>query len=327
MMPAAYAAMSFAAMLLPPVVIRDLVWGGILALDALDVPHGGFAWLADPAARLAAARGFNAVAIVAGILLTVIGYLQARRPPRTLCMNVPFPGLHPDLEGFRIVLIADLHAGTSIRRGRIESIARLARGLKPDLVAVAGDLADGHVRDVLPNLAPLRRLQAPLGTFFVTGNHDYYWDPAGWIKGARSLGMTPLENEARVLRRGRARLVVGGVPDPTGADFGSAPRPSPAAAFRGTPRRAFRLLLAHQPELADAGARAGADLIVSGHTHGGQLMPWALIARRVHRCVAGLCRIGHTWLFVTTGVNYWGAPNRLGVPTEIACLVLTRTER
>jgi hypothetical protein len=324
MMPAAYAVMSFAAMLLPPVIVRDLVWGGLLAVDAFAPARGGLAWLADPAARFAAARAFNAVALVAGVLLTVLGYLQARRLPRTLCVTIPIPGLHPDLEGFRIVLLADLHAGATIRRDRIEAIAGLARGLKPDLVAVAGDLADGHVRDVLPLLAPLRRVRAPLGTFFVTGNHDYYWDPAGWLKGARSLGMTPLVNEARVLARKRARLVVAGVPDPTGAEFGVAPRPSPAHAFRGMPRRAFRLLLAHQPELADAGARAGADLIVSGHTHGGQLMPWALIARRVHRCVAGLCRVDHSWLFVTTGANYWGAPNRLGVPTEVVLLTLSR---
>jgi len=314
MMPAAYTAMSFAAMLLPPVVLRDLVWGLGLALGAWP----------DPAVRLAWARGLNAAALAAGFLLTVIGYVQARRPPRTLCRTIPYPGLHPDLEGFRIVLIADLHAGATIRRGRIESIARLAQGLKPDLVAVAGDLAYGHVREVLPNLAPLRRLHAPLGTYFVTGNHDYYWDPEGWLKASRSLGMIPLTNESRVLRRGRARIVVGGVPDPTGSEFGVAPRPSATAAFAGTPRLAFRLLLAHQPEAADAGERAGADLIVSGHTHGGQLLPWALIARRVHRCVAGLCRVGHAWLFVTTGANYWGAPNRLGVPTEIACLILTR---
>ena len=314
MMPAAYTAMSFAAMLLPPVVLRDLVWGAGVALGAWP----------DPAVRLAWARDLNAAALFTGVALTVLGYLQARRPPRSLCVAVPFPGLHPNLEGFRIVLIADLHAGATIRKGRIESIARLAQGLKPDLVAVAGDLADGHVRDVLPNLAPLRHLRAPLGVFFVTGNHDYYWDPAGWLRAARTLGMIPLTNESRVLRRGSARLVVGGVPDPTGAEFGVAPRPSASHAFQGTPRRAFRLLLAHQPELADAGARAGADLIVSGHTHGGQLLPWALIARRVHRCVAGLCRVDRSWLFVTTGANYWGAPNRLGVPTEIACLILTR---
>lgn len=314
MMPVAFTAMSFAAMLLPPVLVRDLAWGAALACGAFP----------DPAVRHAWAHGLNLAALAAGVILTFAGWVEARRLPRVVRVRVPVAGLHPDLEGFRIGLVADLHAGASVRRSRIEAIVRLVKGTRPDLIAVAGDLADGHVRDVLPLLAPLRRLRPPLGTFYVTGNHDYYWDPAGWLRGVRALGMLPLMNEHRVLPHRRARLVVAGVPDPTGAELGAAPRPSGPLAFRGAPRRAFRLLLAHQPELADAAVRAGADLVVSGHTHGGQLYPWALIAHRVHRCVAGLCRVGHGWLFVTTGANYWGTPNRLGVPTEVVCLTLSR---
>lgn len=261
--------------------------------------------------RLADARP----AILGGAaLMTLVGVIQARHP-RVVRVAVPIPGLPADLAGLRIVQLSDLHVGPTIRRRFVDWVVDATNALAPDLVAVTGDVADGMVADLRDHVAPLARLRAPLGRFFVTGNHEYYWDPRGWTQELERLGLTPLANEHRLLLRGSARLLVAGVTDHS-ADA------DPYAAVAGAPESDVRILLAHQPRSAHTARAAGFDLQLSGHTHGGQFFPFNLLVRLFQPFVAGLHRLEEMWLYVSRGTGYWGPPLRLGAPSEITLLKL-----
>jgi predicted MPP superfamily phosphohydrolase len=248
----------------------------------------------------------------------------AQSAPQTSEVRIPIAGLHPDLEGFRIVQVTDLHIGPTIKRDYAASVARAANALRPDLLAVTGDLADGQVAQVRGDVAPLRELAAPHGVFFVTGNHEYYYDPAGWLDVVRSFGWTPLLNEHRVIRRGAGTILLAGVTDYRAARYDASHATDPAGARAGAPPHDVSILLAHQPRSIFEASKARYDLQISGHTHGGQYFPASLLIHLFEPYVSGLHLHDATWIYVSRGAGYWGPPRRFGVPKEITAIVLTR---
>ena len=270
------------------------------------------------AAHEAVAQDGVPVVLAASLLAMLIGALTALRGPRVEEVVVRVPGLHPDLEGLRIVQISDLHVGRNIRRTYVERVVERAQGLAPDLVALTGDMVDGTVERLAPDVAPLAALAADRRAFFVLGNPDCYSGAHEWIAHFRRMGVQVLLNEHTVLRKGAATLVVGGVVDPAYRDAG------PQISLDDAPNADFRLLLAHNPKLAPLGARAGFDLQLSGHTHAGQFFPWTLAVRLVHAPhVAGLSREGDMWVYVSAGTGTWGPPVRFGTSPEITLIKLT----
>jgi uncharacterized protein len=264
-----------------------------------------------------------ATAGVAG-LISAAGLVQALAGARLREVEVKVEGLPEGLDGLRIAQISDLHVGPTIRRAQVGAVVDRVLAAQPDLVAVTGDLADGEAAKLSRQVSPLARLQAPLGVYYVTGNHEYYWDAPSWLAKAHQLGMTPLVNEGIVVERGGAKLLVAGVPDESGGHFvrGHFPDHRAAAAGPGD----FKLLLAHRPDGVPAAERAGFGLQLSGHTHGGQFFPASLFIGLFHRHTRGLSRHGRMWVHVNPGTGYWGPPHRLGVPAEITVLTLRRAE-
>jgi predicted MPP superfamily phosphohydrolase len=280
-----------------------------------DVLHAR-AWLG--------AGGFS-VAVVGGALVVLaVGLWRARRPAAVRVVDVPITGLPSDLEGFRIVQLSDLHVGPTLKRDFVQRVVNTANGLDPHLIALTGDVADGFPPALRDDVAPLAGLRAPHGKYFVTGNHEYYWDAAAWLRELERLGFNPLVNAHRVIHHGTARLVVAGVTDLSASPGVSGHRSDPAAAVAGAPESDVRVLLAHQPKSAFAARAAGYDLQLSGHTHGGQYFPFTLLVRLFQPFVAGLHRLEAMWLYVSRGTGYWGPPLRLGAPAEITLIQLTR---
>jgi hypothetical protein len=292
-----YATMSIFSMLLVLVATSDLIR---LALRIVSATVSG--------------RTMSFVTLATAAVLTFVGFLQARRP-RVVSLQVPVADA--DLHGYRIVQWSDVHIGPTIQRCFVESLVRRTNALNADAIVITGDLIDGHVGDLHDAVAPLRDLRARDGVFVVTGNHEYYWRAGDWVKEFARLGMTFLKNEHRVVRDG---LVIAGVTDPAGRDTHKSDL---TAALAGAPRDAFRVLLAHRPQVAQAASLNGVNLQLSGHTHGGQFFPFNLLIRWFQPVVAGLHRIGDTLLYVSRGTGYWGPPSRLGVGGEITVIELT----
>lgn len=262
----------------------------------------------------------SAVAVpLLAALATFVGFIDARRRPRVVDVEVPLPGLPPALHGFTIAQISDVHIGPTIKRDFLRAIVEIVNSLHADLVAVTGDLVDGSVEKLAVHVEPLAQLRARHGAYFVTGNHEYYSGAPAWVAELRRLGLHVLLNEHVLLRHEGASLLLAGVTDYSAHRFDPAQRSDPQAALAGAPKDVRpRVLLAHQPRSAAAAADAGFDLQLSGHTHGGQFWPWNFFVRLQQPFTAGLNRLGRLWIYTSRGSGYWGPPKRLGVPSEIA---------
>ena len=290
-------------------LLRDVL---LLALTLLNLAFPGE--FALQTVKALTAPAVPSVALAA----TLLGYLNARRTPKVRTVEIAQAGLPAALDGFTIVQISDLHVGPTIRRRFMGRVVETVNRLQPDVVAITGDLVDGSVPDLGPEVAPLRALAPRVGSYFVTGNHEYYAGVHPWLAEVARLGIRVLLNEHVVIERGGAKLVLAGVPDYNAGHFERAHRSDPRAALAGAPAdAAFKVLLAHQPRSAPAAAQAGFDLQLSGHTHGGQFLPWNFFVRFQQPFTAGLHRVGRLRVYVSRGTGYWGPPKRFGAPSEI----------
>jgi len=297
--------MGFFSSLLVFTLLRDVL---LISVRIFSSAQQAASWAAPTARWTLALTAF----------VTLAGLVIARRRPRVIHVDIPVAGLPSALHGFSIAQISDVHVGATIKRGFVEGIVARVNGLKADLIAVTGDLVDGTVQQLASHTAPLSGLRARHGAFFVTGNHEYYSGERAWTAEIRRLGLQVLKNEHVVLRHGGASLVLAGVTDLSAHHFDADQQSDPVAALRGAPADAgAKILLAHQPNSADAAARAGFDVQISGHTHGGQFWPWNLFVGFFQPFTGGLYRLKDLWVYVSRGTGYWGPPNRFGVPSEI----------
>ncbi|OLF17381.1 metallophosphoesterase [Actinophytocola xanthii] len=270
--------------------------------------------------RLFLARATAVAAGAASTSLVGVGLGNALGPPDLLRVPVALRRLDPSLAGFRIAVVSDIHLGPVLGRSHTERIVRMINESEPDLVAVVGDLADGTVADLGRAAEPLADLAPREGSFFVTGNHEYFVEPEAWIREMDRLGVHPLRNERTTISRGGAAIDLAGVNDLAGRTSGDGPDFDRALDGRRGDRPV--VLLAHQPVQVEDAARRGVDLQLSGHTHGGQLYPFHHFVPLAQPAVSGLARIEDTWLYVTRGAGFWGPPIRVGAPPDISLIEL-----
>jgi predicted MPP superfamily phosphohydrolase len=259
---------------------------------------------------------------VLAVLITLIGFVNARRLPRVVDVSIPLAGLPRALAGFTIVQISDLHVGPTIKRDHVQAIVDRVNSLNADLIAITGDVVDGTVEQLGADTAPLAELASRYGSYVVTGNHEYYSGVREWWAEFARLGLRGLMNEHVVIRHDGADLVLAGVADYSAHAFDPDQRSDPAKAQVGAPSGVPKILLAHQPRSAGAAAAAGFDLQLSGHTHGGQFWPWPLLVRLQQPYTAGLHRLDKLWIYTSRGTGYWGPPKRFGAPAEITRIKL-----
>jgi predicted MPP superfamily phosphohydrolase len=310
--------------ILAPTFPLTMRWGRRLSREAarpwllLGYIWFGFATyllLGAAASHIAVACGANArdAALVAGgaaIAVVVGGLLHVARGPLVRRVRVPLARL--PVPSYRIVQLTDVHIGPLIGREFAEQMVRRVNALEPDLVVITGDLVDGRLSELRPHIEPLRGLRARDGVYAVTGNHEYYWNADAWLEHIRSLGIQVLRNEHVTIANA---LELAGVDDSTASE--DVPR-----AVAGRDPQLPLVLLAHHPRTIDRAIRGGVDLQLSGHTHGGQLLPLGYLARLFDPKVSGLARFSDTWLYVSEGTGFWGPPLRVGTSCEITELTL-----
>ncbi|MEU2656439.1 metallophosphoesterase [Streptomyces sp. NPDC007325] len=267
--------------------------------------------------RLFVARvvGGAAAAVAAGTVAN--GAYGVLSGPRVKRVTVPLAKLPRAAHGYRIAVVSDIHLGPILGRAHSQRIVDAINATQPDLIAVVGDLVDGTVEDLGSAAEPLARLRARHGSFFVTGNHEYFSGADAWVDHVRDLGMRPLRNERLEIPAG---FDLAGVDDVAGESEGQGPDFGRALGDRDRSRAA--VLLAHQPIVIDDAVAHGVDLQLSGHTHGGQLWPGNFLAELANPTVAGLERYGDTQLYVSRGAGAWGPPVRVGAPSDITIVQL-----
>lgn len=323
----AYVSLGLFSFLFTFTLLKDLglgVWTLWEKLRPLVVQSGVDEMASDPERRRLLIRGLHLSLLGVAGGLTGIGILEARRRPAIVDVTIPLPHLPAAFDGFRIVQITDIHAGLTVTRPFVETVVDMANELRGDLIAFTGDLVDGSVAHLREDVLSMSRLTAPYGKFFVTGNHEYYSGAEAWVEEAKRLGFDVLLNEHRVIHVNGGQVVLGGVTDVSAAGFVPGHRSDPVAAFTDAPSGLVKILLAHQPRSLDGALAAGVDLMLSGHTHGGQFFPWNLVAGIGQPLLKGLKQFGSTWVYVSKGTGYWGPPLRLASRAEITVVTLRR---
>jgi len=293
------------------VILRDI------ALVVLWACRKKIAWFHASSARLALGM------FGAALLLSCYGAWQAARVPSIRHVEITIPNLPPELDGLAIVQLTDLHATKLFDEKWMQAVVERTNELNPDLVLLTGDIVDGSPRARQGDVAPLAELRAKLGVFGAPGNHDNFSGQSGWIGIFKEMGIAILINEHVEFTIGGSKLVLAGLADRSYLWRGGPP-PDLAAALEGTPKGAPIILMAHQPGGASENAEAGVSLQLSGHTHGGQVMGLKMIVKAANDgYVSGLYDVDGMKLYVCNGAGLWtGLPVRLGVPSEIAHLVL-----
>ncbi len=345
------AALAMLSMGLPRVVGRDaagpLVFGGLLwmgtafyvvvLLGLADLVRGVAGLVlrlrprrpapVDPSRRQFIARVVAGTALAGSGTLAGLAVRAARVDIVTPEVPVRLDRLPPQLAGYRIALISDMHLGPTLGAEFTRMVVEKTNALRPDAVAITGDLVDGFVPLIGSDVAPLAGLQARHGVYFTTGNHEYYVGVQPWLDFLPSLGLRVLANERVELGDdgpGGARFYLAGIHDRRGGWFSAGHAPDPAGALAGRDPDREVVVMAHQPAQADEVAKHQVGLQLSGHTHGGQIFPIGLLTRISQPYLSGLHRhSGRTQVYVTRGTGYWGPPMRVLAPAEISLIVLT----
>lgn len=261
---------------------------------------------------------------VATAATTAVGVWQAGIGNlKIVKVDVPLDNLPKGLDGFTIAQVSDLHVGPIINKPFADKVVEIVNGLNADMVALTGDFVDSSVSDIADDVASLADLQSRHGTFYVTGNHEYYSGAEEWQAHFRTVGINVLANEHQVIEHNGEQLVIAGVNDFSTIKIQHPNVCSPQQALRGAPQGVKKILLAHQPITYTLSESEGVDLQLSGHTHAGQYFPFSMVIRFFQRYYKGLNRHDDKmWIYVNSATGYWGPPLRAGVPGEITLLTL-----
>jgi predicted MPP superfamily phosphohydrolase len=276
-------------------------------------------------------RAFLARVVASSALMgtgavTGLGVGSAFGDFRTPEVPVRLERLPRALSGFRIALLSDLHMGPVLGRRFLDAVVEKTNALKPDLVAITGDVVDMPVDLLGAEVEALRNLRSRYGTWFSTGNHEFIYGAGPWMDFFRSLGIHVLDNRRLPVGDpgpGGASFDLAGIHDYRAAVFASRYKPDLQAALAGRDPDRELVLLAHQPVQVYSAAESGVGLQLSGHTHGGQLFPFTFFTWLSQPYISGLHRHGrHTQIYVTRGTGFWGPPMRVLAAPEITCIVL-----
>ena len=273
--------------------------------------------------KSASGLGAFALALLA-LALAGYGMREALRVPVVREVRMQVPGLPETLNGFRIAQLSDLHIGPVFNGQWLADVVARTDSLNPDLILITGDVVDGSPSRLAEDVAPLADLKARHGVILALGNHEYYSGAQQWMPVFRQLGITVLANENTQIRVKGTPLAIAGVTDAKALDWGME-APDPVKALSGLSKDMTKIMLSHRPSLAPESAKAGASLQLSGHTHGGLILPlMPLVAAFNGGYVSGMYAVDGMPLYVSNGSGLWGGtPLRLFVPSEITLITLT----
>lgn len=319
----AYNLMGLLSLLLLFSVVSDVLR---LAFRVLPQSLQGDILVAVPAGQDLDSVLAIAVAVVA-TLFFIWGRFAVVRGPRYRFVNVVYP-LHgkprrrPRFRGhkalpkkIRIAQVSDLHIGRAIKKPYVARVVEMLNAQNADIVCFTGDIGDGNIEHLFEDSAPLAEIRSKHGVYYIPGNHEYYWGMQKWLNAFKLHGFKPVINRGETIKTDAGSVFLAGVSDPTAARFAEdlpkIPDIEPAD---------VSILLAHQPIFARSAAQKKYDLMLSGHTHGGQYIPWSWVVHLVYRFASGLYLSGKMLVYVNDGTGYWGAPVRIGTRLEITIL-------
>jgi hypothetical protein len=224
-------------------------------------------------------------------------------------------------QSYKIVQLSDIHIGGLIDEKFIGDIVSRVNNLQPDLVVITGDLIDIKISSAKKALNEFTKLQSTYGTYFIVGNHEYFHGIEDIVTTVKSLGITVLENENVYIGEKDKGFNLAGVYDVFGYRIDNF-KPDIQKALKNKEESSPTVLLAHQPKFIDE-VKEGVNLMLSGHTHGGQLYPFRFLVQIVQPYIEGLHQHNKDLqIYVNRGTGFWGPPMRLGATSEITDITI-----
>ncbi len=258
-----------------------------------------------------------------GGIFSIYGIVNGLRVPEIITQKISFNKLPSGLKDFKIAHITDLHVGSQIKAEMVQSVVDKINSMNPDIVVFTGDAADGSVENYGKEMEPLKNIKSKYGNYFVTGNHEYYSDLKGWLNKLSEVGFKILTNESKQIQVEDSTLLVTGIPDRTAKYYVKSHKTNVKKALNGYESSDFKLLLAHQPKDIEHAIKFGYDLQLSGHTHGGQYIPFSFLVSLAHPFLKGLHQKDGTQIYINQGTGFWGPSIRIGTVPEITEIILS----
>lgn len=252
--------------------------------------------------------------LIVSFLVSIYSTWNCLRPPTLVTYKIKGT---ENLHGFKLVQISDIHLGMlNLNEKWLRQILYRINEIKPNVLAITGDLTEAHFLTVRPMLAAFSKIEESIQIFYITGNHEYI-QPGNWEAEIEKYGAISLHNSHRILNYNDGKILIAGVPDISARNFGMKIDSNPDAAIRTPEQVDYRLLLAHQPTSAYQIKNEKCDLMLCGHTHGGQIFPFHLLVRFMMPVVKGFKKINQVLVFTHQGTGYWGPPMRWFSRSEI----------
>uniref|UniRef100_A0AC34FT02 Calcineurin-like phosphoesterase domain-containing protein n=1 Tax=Panagrolaimus sp. ES5 TaxID=591445 RepID=A0AC34FT02_9BILA len=262
------------------------------------------------------------LALSLALFFTLEGFYSTTKKPTIKNLNIQIHGLPDEFDNFTIAMVSDIHAGPSVGKARVIEIVEIVNNLNPDAIAIVGDFVDGYIKNMANRIEPFKNLHAKYGVYGALGNHDYFFEPVdNWIKYFNEeLKIKMLVNDAVVLKKGGKELCFAGTDDLL-ADFLDVygHGVDVAQALSQCPVNISTIVMAHQPNGAAKVLREitklhrKVDLILSGHTHAGQMFITVLFGYFFNQYFFGhyFYAPTDTQIYVSSGINYWGPPLKM----------------
>lgn len=255
--------------------------------------------------------------VAATLIIGAWSLFRGLSAPKLVTHYIP----NEKLKGLKLVQISDLHVGMlHLNEIWLSKIVNRINAVKPDIVTITGDLVEGEYLEITPKLEVLKELTTKSHKFYITGNHEYINGSGPWETKMEELGFTVLHNQNKLLQYNDARLLMAGVPDRMISRFIRNKNSLPDVALKTENNVDYKILLAHQPTSVFDIKTESCDLILSGHTHGGQIFPFHIFVRMVQPVLAGFKTINGIKVFAHQGTGLWGPPMRWFSRNEIVLI-------
>ena len=225
-------------------------------------------------------------------------------------------------KNFKIIQISDLHIGQMMTAATLKKIVNKVNKLNPDLVVITGDIVDGSAKNLLNEIIFLKELKAKKGVYFVTGNHEYYSGVRRWTYEIKKMGIKVLNNENVKIKENEEFFYLAGITDSESRRHDKKNSTNINKALAGLEINKKKILLAHRPTEVEQASEYGVDLVLAGHTHGGQIWPFSYLVALQQPYLKGYYKYKNTNLYVNQGTGCWGPPLRLNTFNEITEIIL-----
>lgn len=294
-------------------ILRDFVWYLVFGIAKLVDSAG---WGLNP--KNISSLGFaNLFVVIVALGTSIYALYEGVKVP--LVNKVEFSSKRLDND-LHIVQLSDLHINRTSSAEHLQKVVANTNALNPDLIMLTGDVVDDQISHLDRYMEILKGLKAKYGVYFSVGNHENYNGLPSILKKLHSLGIEILLN--RGVKIGGTNIFVSGIPDMQTAMSSQYLAVNFEKATKGSSPKDYRILLSHSPEMADYVTKIAFDLVLTGHTHGGQIFPFHLLVKKANKYLAGAYKVNDVDVYVSRGAGYWGPPMRLMAPSEITYMAI-----